>query len=135
MDPVIFPSNSNLPDPFDHLLRKDESSPGHVRELKNAVSKAMLKAYADQKSPVLQLEDHFFDSYACQPSVRRTAPEPVPYEEPTAGIALRQRLELFQKREIMHAVEQVGGNWAKAAELLGLNRSNLHHLVKRLGLK
>jgi anaerobic nitric oxide reductase transcription regulator len=48
---------------------------------------------------------------------------------------LRAALEDFQRDLIASAVEQNGGNWAAAARALGINRSNLHKLAKRLGIK
>jgi anaerobic nitric oxide reductase transcription regulator len=48
---------------------------------------------------------------------------------------LRSALEDFQRDLILSAVAQNGGNWAAAARQLGVNRSNLHKLAKRLGIK
>lgn len=48
---------------------------------------------------------------------------------------LRAALEDFQCDLILGAVEHCGGNWAAAARQLGVNRSNLHKLAKRLGIK
>ena len=31
--------------------------------------------------------------------------------------------------------DDANGNWARAAERLGMHRSNLHHLARRLGLR
>ncbi|UCE57107.1 MAG: hypothetical protein JSV31_18740 [Desulfobacterales bacterium] len=36
---------------------------------------------------------------------------------------------------IRQAIDKNHGNWAAAAGVLNMNRSNLHNLVKRLGLK
>jgi transcriptional regulator with GAF, ATPase, and Fis domain len=43
--------------------------------------------------------------------------------------------EGFQRDLILGAVEHSGGNWAAAARQLGISRSNLHKLAKRLGIK
>lgn len=48
---------------------------------------------------------------------------------------LRTALEDFQRDLIRTAVEQNDGNWAAAARELGINRSNLHKLSKRLDIK
>jgi anaerobic nitric oxide reductase transcription regulator len=45
------------------------------------------------------------------------------------------RTKDFQRRCIEHAVEETGGNWAAAARKLGMHRSNLHHLARKLGLR
>jgi anaerobic nitric oxide reductase transcription regulator len=52
-----------------------------------------------------------------------------------AGGSLAERLEAFRRHQIEAAVERHGGNWAAAARELGVHRSNLHHLVLRLGFK
>ena len=39
------------------------------------------------------------------------------------------------KREaITRTLAQTAGNWAEAARRLGIDRSNLHHLARRLGI-
>jgi anaerobic nitric oxide reductase transcription regulator len=56
---------------------------------------------------------------------------------PRAGgvaIPLRQQLEEFQRRVIRESLERHNGKWASVARELGLHRSNLHTLAKRLGL-
>jgi anaerobic nitric oxide reductase transcription regulator len=40
----------------------------------------------------------------------------------------------YQRRVVGEAVERNRGNWAAAARELGMHRSNLHHLARRLGL-
>jgi anaerobic nitric oxide reductase transcription regulator len=49
-------------------------------------------------------------------------------------IPLRLQLEEFQRRLIRESLERHGGKWAAVARELGLHRSNLHTLAKRLGL-
>ena len=48
--------------------------------------------------------------------------------------SLREATLDFQRAKIRDAVAAHGGNWAAAARSLGMQRSNLHHLAKRLGL-
>jgi anaerobic nitric oxide reductase transcription regulator len=49
-------------------------------------------------------------------------------------IPLRQQVEEFQRRVIRESLERHSGKWAAVARELGLHRSNLHALAKRLGL-
>ncbi|WP_437916521.1 GAF domain-containing protein [Sorangium sp. So ce302] len=69
------------------------------------------------------------------------APEPAPREDdaekaPAAAAApLNEQVDAFQRGLIERAVAQQDGNWAAAARSLGMHRSNLHHLAKRLGLR
>jgi anaerobic nitric oxide reductase transcription regulator len=62
---------------------------------------------------------------------------PVADVAPPAGrvVPLREQVDELQRRAILAAVERHGGRWAAAARELGLHRSNLHHLARRLGLK
>ncbi len=50
-------------------------------------------------------------------------------------VPLRLRLEAYQRQAIAEAVSHHGGNWAAAARALGMHRSNLHHLARRLGIR
>jgi len=47
---------------------------------------------------------------------------------------LRERLLAFQRAAILEALERQGG-WAGAARELGMDRSNLFNLAKRLGIE
>ena len=55
-----------------------------------------------------------------------TSPDPRP---------LADRVDSYKRGAILSALEDNDGNWAAAARDLGLHRSNLHHLAKRLGLR
>jgi anaerobic nitric oxide reductase transcription regulator len=62
------------------------------------------------------------------------APEPA-----TAGAVrvrpLREAVEDYKRAVIQQALTESEGNWSRAAELLALDRGNLHRLGQRLGLK
>jgi anaerobic nitric oxide reductase transcription regulator len=53
----------------------------------------------------------------------------------SSGLSLTDATDEFQRRLIAREVERADGNWAAAARLLGLDRSNLHRIAKRLGMK
>ncbi|WP_437931402.1 helix-turn-helix domain-containing protein [Sorangium sp. So ce291] len=48
---------------------------------------------------------------------------------------LSEQVDAFQRGLIREAVARHEGNRAAAARSLGMHRSNLHHLAKRLGLR
>ena len=106
--------------------------PGNVRELENVVNRAVLRAAhgRDRDQPLTIGAEHL-DLGA--PGALPTAPLAPLLEE--RALPLREQLEEFQRRAILAAVERHGGRWAAAARELGLHRSNLHHLARRLGLK
>lgn len=100
---------------------------GNVRELENAIYRAILRASrrADAGEDVLLLAEDF---EAAEPG------PPAPVEEGVRR-SLKEVLEQTRRRLITDAVRRHDGNWAAAARELGLGRANLHHLAKRLGLK
>ncbi|CAM2064166.1 nitric oxide reductase transcriptional regulator NorR [Sulfidibacter corallicola] len=105
---------------------KRASWPGNVRELRNAVMRGLLRAVRERPgSPVLEPRHVRLDPVA--------GATLEPEKEPSLN--LRDATEGFQRQLIRQAVARADGNWAKAAQRLGVHRSNLHHLAKRLGLK
>jgi DNA-binding NtrC family response regulator len=48
---------------------------------------------------------------------------------------LAARLQEEERREIVAAIEQCGGNIAGAARLLGINRSTLYYRLRKHGLE
>ncbi|HEV2846509.1 MAG TPA: sigma 54-interacting transcriptional regulator [Thermoanaerobaculia bacterium] len=94
--------------------------PGNVRELANAIERAVVLG-----------EGHLILPEDLPETLIETAPgdrgAPVgKYHEEVNG---------FKKRLILDAVDQAGGNVAKAAESLDLNPTYLHRLMRNFGLK
>ncbi len=111
--------------------------PGNVRELENVVSRAILRASAgraaatDRRS-TLTLDAQYLDlSPGRQPSATADLMLPKPDAAP---VPLRVQIEDFERRVILASVERHDGNWAAAARDLGMHRSNLHQLARRLRL-
>lgn len=50
-------------------------------------------------------------------------------------ISIREEVKLFQIKLIQAALEKNNGNWTAAACSLDTNRSNLHNLATRLGIR
>lgn len=105
--------------------------PGNVRELKNIISRATLQASQSKtKGPVITIEpDHFF--------IPGTSPikKNIVLDPDQRKLTLSEALTEYKKNFILRAVKKHKGNWAQAAEELGLHRSNLYHLRDSLGLK
>jgi anaerobic nitric oxide reductase transcription regulator len=109
--------------------------PGNVRELENVISRGILRAAARAEAgePVLVREA---DLDVARPG--GPAAEPSPEAAPAAparAVPLREAVEDYKRSLVTSAIERCGGNWAAAARELGLDRGNLHHLARRLGLK
>ena len=87
--------------------------PGNVRELKNVVFGAVLQA-RDAQSEITAADLRFPDSVS---SRRRSMPADSDLDE-------------VEKRAILHALEDSGGNQGKAAEALGISRRTLIRKLK-----
>jgi anaerobic nitric oxide reductase transcription regulator len=123
--------------------------PGNVRELENVLGRAVLRAAAAAADPrrevlvgldILDIGPSPASTTDSAPAIGAArADEPPPAaaraaESLAAGVPLRDAVDDFQRTLIRAAVARAGGNWAAAARHLGLHRSNLHHLARRLDL-
>ena len=93
-------------------VRRLEQQPwmGNVRELENAVERAMVVA----QEPELGEEDFI---------LKQTA-------EPGAS---GKSLDEVERAHILRVLEECGGNQSRAAEVLDIDRVTLHHKLKRYG--
>ena len=105
---------------------------GNVRELENVIARGILRAAArvDSGETVL-IESHDLDDRA----PARAAASPSTETAADPALPFREAVNEYQRRLIRAAVRRSDGNWSAAARELGLERANLHHLAKRLGLK
>lgn len=111
--------------------------PGNVRELENEVSRCVLRASARvaKGAPVLvEVGDLSEPAGGSADAVRVVATAPATAFQPASG-PLRERVRRFQRGQVEAALQANDGSWAAAARSLGMHRSNLHHLAKRLGLR
>jgi anaerobic nitric oxide reductase transcription regulator len=106
--------------------------PGNVRELENVVGRAVLRASAGRSSNgTILVESGHLDLVAAALDTAEEPPEP-----PAAALRpLAERVREYQRRAIREALARNGASWAGAARSLGMHRSNLHHLARRLGLR
>lgn len=110
--------------------------PGNVRELENIISRAVLKASRQSGvSEFLQIQpEHLAGDIGAamyvQPAMDAVVPETV-----QGKVSLREEVRQFQIRLIRSALQRNNGNWAAAARDLEMNRSNLHNLATRLGIR
>jgi anaerobic nitric oxide reductase transcription regulator len=110
--------------------------PGNVRELDNVISRSVLKASANPLSgrevvvaPAC-LSGDFNPSAQEQKAAAENAPLPV-----RNAVSFRAEVKAFETRLIQDALDKNQGNWAAAARELDMNRSNLHNLATRLGIR
>jgi two-component system response regulator HydG len=83
---------------------------GNVRELENAVERAMVVA----QEPELKERDFLFKAQAAPNATGRS-------------------LDEIERVHILQVLEQCGENQSRAAEVLGIDRVTLYHKLKKYG--
>jgi len=83
---------------------------GNVRELENAVERAMVVG----QEPELQEQDFIF-------------------KPPSVSTGAGKTLEEMERAHILRVVEECGGNQSHAAEILDIDRVTLYHKLKKYG--
>jgi two-component system, NtrC family, response regulator HydG len=91
-------------------LLQQQAWSGNVRELENAVERAMVVA----QEPEIRESDFVFKA--------TTVPNGAP-----------KSLDEIEKAHILRTLESVGWNQTRAAEILNIDRVTLHHKLKRYG--
>ncbi len=114
------------------------SWPGNVRELEHVLSRASLRAVAQQatRDRVITIDVDVLGLDLEMPPLPEPGSMPSIRVPPVAkGVGLREAVDVFQRHFIETALVENGGNWSATVRALELDRSNLHRLASRLGLK
>jgi DNA-binding NtrC family response regulator len=91
--------------------------PGNIRELKNAIERAMLLMDRERLEPD--------DFTTLTRSVAATS-----FKLPPEGLDL----EDVERQLLMQALERANGNQTQAAQLLGINRDQVRYRIEKFGL-
>jgi anaerobic nitric oxide reductase transcription regulator len=118
---------------------QDSDWPGNVRELEHVVDRSVLRvSFGRSTREAIAIGADDIDgmrSGSSPPAAVSVPAEPAGSSTVRADVPLADRIAAFERDAIVAAVERRDGNWAAAARDLGLDRSNLHHRARRLGLK
>ncbi len=97
---------------------KTHSWPGNIRELKNAVERAVIMC----EGPMISAEDlPFFVAEK----------DPVSFDK----LNLKQAVHSFKKKHLIHILQSVQGNRTKAAKILDIQRTYLSRLISEFDIK
>jgi two-component system, NtrC family, response regulator AtoC len=91
--------------------------PGNVREMRNAIERAMLLIDQEWLEP---------DDFS---TLTRTV-VPTHFKLPAEGV----NLEELERHLLLQALERAGGNQTQAAQLLGINRDQVRYRIEKFGL-
>jgi DNA-binding NtrC family response regulator len=91
------------------------SWPGNVRELENVIGNACM-----------MMEGNVIDVHDLPPSLTQNARRLLPEEGDLLSF------EALQRHHLLHVLEHVGGNKARAAEILGISRATIYEMLARM---
>jgi DNA-binding NtrC family response regulator len=91
--------------------------PGNIRELRNAIERAML------------LVEHEWLQPGDFTTLTRTI-TPTEFKLPAAGVSLDE----VERHLLVQALERSGGNQTQAGQLLGINRDQVRYRIEKFGL-
>ncbi|MCA9713721.1 MAG: sigma 54-interacting transcriptional regulator, partial [Myxococcales bacterium] len=97
---------------------RDHAWPGNVRELKTALHYALVMAAGE---PAIEPHHLPQETYSCAPAPARAEPDSA-------------TLEQVERDALRRALRAGDGNLAKAARVLGVARSTIYRMARRLGV-
>jgi len=106
---------------MDLLMKYDY--PGNVRELENIIEQAVVLCRSD----IITIND-------LPASIRGLSSDKSMIEVPVTG-SFQERVEAFEQRLILDALESANGVQTRAANLLGMSERHLRYKLKKYGLK
>ena len=115
--PVLLAGDVLFTDEAIDLLAK-HTWPGNVRELENAIERAVVLGNSDVIMP-----DDLPETLLAVASASEGAPN------------FHEAVLEMKKQYVLRTLEQTSGNYTEAAKLLGIHPTNLHRLIRTLGLK
>jgi len=117
---------------------KNYEWPGNVRELENAVSRATIKAIAEghSRNQIIELNPRHLGADPIVSTLNGPPSEQVqPPETSLPETTLNEAMEQFKRDLIKARLQIYHGNLSQTAQSLGVDKSNFHRMLKKMGLK
>jgi len=110
--------------------------PGNVRELEHVISRAALRVVGEQGRGArwVSIEPRHLGEAAPALASIALPSSPGLSVDVSPGLGLREATEAFQRQWLQALLARHGGVAAAAAREAGVDRSNFHRLLRRLGL-
>jgi two-component system nitrogen regulation response regulator NtrX len=105
--------------------------PGNVRELRNQVERMAIMC----PGRVVHVDDLSTEVRSGAPSIAATQASPATSTANFAGKSLQDARKKVEHDLIVQTLEKFNWNVSRAAEELGLERTNLHKKMKALGIE
>ncbi len=115
-------------------LLKKYSFPGNIRELRNIAIRLSAK-YSGQKISAKALEDELDTDFNLNESELNSGDDLIAGELKDTDFNLDEKISVWERKYINHALSKCNGNLSKAARLLGINRTTLYSRLQRLNIK
>jgi two-component system nitrogen regulation response regulator NtrX len=117
---------------------RNHSWPGNVRELRNLAERLVILAENPIRAadlPPSITSDGEPRAFWAGPGVDPTASGVIDLRPYGTNVTLRDLRDAVERDYILRKLDEVGGHVTKAAELLGIERTNLHKKLKTMGWK
>ena len=109
--------------------------PGNVRELDHVLARGVLRAAArSARGKPVRIEPGDLDVSPAAPPADE-GDERLARRAARGTMPLREAVDEFKRMVVARALDETNGSWVDAARLLGMHRSNLHHMAQRLGIR
>jgi len=132
-----------LPEVYAALQRRQY--PGNVRELKNVVERAVILSgdvitIADlpedpHRSPFDDAADDLRSSDSGADAESKPPPGDAPADDPARRATLREHRERAERSYIVEVLASLEWNISRAAQVLGVERTNLHKKIRAYGIR
>jgi anaerobic nitric oxide reductase transcription regulator len=110
--------------------------PGNVRELDHVLARAVLRASTRTPSgSTVRVEASDLDPTIAPAPADVPSAAPLPRRVASGELPLKVAVDELKRTVIMQTLLDTRGSWAAAARQLGMDRSNLHNLARRLGIE